>query len=206
MRLTGTVLIGLTGGIGAGKSAVAMRLATHGAVVVDADQLAREALAPGTPGYARVVELFGTEILTPDGDLDRPALGRRVFADPEARRRLEEVVHPYVRARTAELIAAVPPGSVVVNDVPLLAEAGLAKAFDLVIVVQADEATRVRRLARTRAMSAEEAYSRIRTQASDEQRRAVADVVIVNDGSIDELHAGVDKIWTHRIAPVKDKR
>jgi dephospho-CoA kinase len=201
MRLTGTVLIGLTGGIGAGKSAVANRLATHGAVIIDSDRLAREAVAPGSAGLARVVELFGTGVLTPDGELDRPALGRRVFGDPEARQRLEEIVHPYVRTRTAELIAEVPPGSVVVNDVPLLAEAGLAKAFSLVIVVQADERTRVERLTRTRGMTEDEAYSRIRAQASDEQRRAVADVVIVNDGSLDELNASVDKVWQDRIAP-----
>jgi dephospho-CoA kinase len=199
-------MVGLTGGIGAGKTAVARRLADRGAVVIDADWLAREAVAPGSPGLAEVVALFGTGVLAADGSLDRAAMSGLVFADPDARRRLEEIIHPRVRARTAELIDSAAPGSVLVNDVPLLVEAGLAGAYDLVVVVLADEATRVRRLAAERGMSQDEAYARIGAQATDEQRRAVADVVIVNDGSLAELEAQVDKVWTDRIAPMAEAR
>jgi dephospho-CoA kinase len=194
-------MVGLTGGIGAGKSAVADRLAELGAVVIDADRLAREAVAPGTDGLAEVVAAFGPELLTPDGALDRPALARRVFGDDDARRRLEGIIHPRVRARTAELVAAAPPDAVVVNDVPLLVEAGLAAAYGVVIVVLAEEGARVARLVGTRGMTPDEAQARIRTQASDEQRRAVADVVIVNDGTLAELHEKVDAVWRERLAP-----
>jgi dephospho-CoA kinase len=207
MLLTDPVLmIGLTGGIGAGKSAVAARLAEHGAIVIDADRLARDVVAPGTDGLAEVVARFGDGVLDASGALDRAALGRVVFADPDARRRLEEVIHPRVRDRTARIVAAAPVGAVVVNDVPLLVEAGLAGAYDLVIVVLADERTRVERLAATREMSRDEAYSRIRAQATDEQRRAVADVVIVNDGSLDDLRREVDEVWSNRIAPMRAER
>src|SRR2546430_13757968 len=137
VRWDGRMLVGLTGGIGAGKSVVAARLAELGAVVIDADRLAREVVAPGTDGFAEVVAAFGTGVVTPDGALDRPALGRLVFADPAARERLEKIIHPRVRARTAELAAAAPPGTVVVNDVPLLVETGLADTFELVVVVLA---------------------------------------------------------------------
>ncbi len=204
MRLTGGVLmVGLTGGIGAGKSVVAQRLAAHGAVVIDADRLAREAVAAGSDGLAEVVATFGPQVLAADGDLDRAAMSRLVFTDPEARRRLEGIIHPRVRAETARLIDSAAPDAVIVNDVPLLVEAGLAAAYDLVIVVLADEATRVRRLAADRGMDDEEAYARIRAQASDEQRRAVADVVIVNDGSLADLVAQVDAVWNDRIAPMR---
>jgi dephospho-CoA kinase len=186
-------MVGLTGGIGAGKSAVASRLAAHGAVVIDADRLAREVVAPGTDGLAEVVDAFGSEVLGPDGALDRAALATRVFGDEEARRRLEKIIHPRVRARTAELVAAAPPDAVVVNDVPLLVEAGLANAYEVVIVVLADERTRIGRLMADRGMTRGEAEARIRAQATDDQRRAVADVVIVNDGTIDELDRTVDE-------------
>ena len=202
MRLTGPVLmVGLTGGIGAGKSAVAARLAAHGAIVIDADQLARDAVAPGSAGLADVVAEFGPQLLAADGSLDRAALSRLVFGDEDARRRLEAIIHPRVRGRTAELVAAAPADAVVVNDVPLLIEAGLAQAYHLVIVVLAAEATRVLRLVHDRGMSRDEAYARIRAQAGDEQRRAVADVLITNDGSLDELHAQVDVAWRDRLAP-----
>ena len=202
MRLTGRVLmVGLTGGIGAGKSAVAGRLAEHGALVIDADRLAREVVAPGTDGLAEVVAAFGPDVLGPDGALDRPALGRRVFQDDEARRRLESIVHPRVRDRTAELVGAAPPDAVVVNDVPLLVEAGLAPAYEVVVVVLADVRVRVDRLVRGRGMTEDEAYARIRAQATDDQRRAVADVVIVNDGSMDELNARVDAVRAERLTP-----
>src|SRR3954462_4130493 len=194
-------MVGLTGGIGVGKSAVAELLAAHGSVVVDADRLAREAVAKGTDGLREVVAEFGAEILTADGELDRPALARRVFGDDEARARLEKIIHPRVRARSAELIAAAPPDAVVVNDVPLLVETGIAGAYELVIVVLADEDVRVARLTADRGMTADEARARISKQATDEQRRAVADLVIVNNGSRDELADRVDEVWRTRLRP-----
>jgi dephospho-CoA kinase len=197
----GAVMVGLTGGIGAGKTAVARRLAALGAVVIDADQLARDVVAPGTEGLADVVAAFGAGVLAPDGSLDRAALGRVVFGDDTARRRLEAIVHPRVRARTAEIAAAAPPGTVVVDDVPLLVEAGLASGYQVVIVVEADPHVRVARLA-GRGMTESEASARMRAQASDAERRAVADAVIVNDGTLDELNAAVDEVWRTRIAPL----
>jgi dephospho-CoA kinase len=188
-------MIGLTGGIGAGKSAVAARLAAHGAVIIDSDRLAREAVAKGSPGLARVVEEFGASVLGADGALDRAALARRVFNDDAARKRLEAIIHPYVRERSAEIVAAAPPGTVLVNDVPLLVEAGMAKLYDKVIVVLAAEATRLDRLVRLRGMPEADARARIAAQATDEQRREVADIVIVNDGSPEELDAAVDAAW-----------
>ncbi|NJC70452.1 dephospho-CoA kinase [Planosporangium thailandense] len=194
-------MVGLTGGIGAGKSAVAGRLATLGAVVIDADRLAREAVAAGSAGLAEVVAVFGPEVLAADGSLDRAALARRVFNDEAARRRLEAIIHPRVRARTAELVAAAPPDAVVVNDVPLLVESGLAPAYEIVIVVLADEETRIARLMGDRGMTRDEAVARIRAQATDEQRRAAADIVIVNDGTLEELDHRVDEVWRERLAP-----
>lgn len=188
-------MIGLTGGIGAGKSAVAARLAAHGAVTIDSDKLAREAVAKGSPGLARVVQEFGPSVLDADGALDRAALARRVFNDDAARKRLEAIIHPYVRERSAEIVAAAPPGTVLVNDVPLLVEAGMAKLYDKVIVILAAEATRLDRLVRLRGMPEADARARIAAQATDEQRRAVADIVIVNDGSAEELDAAVDAAW-----------
>jgi dephospho-CoA kinase len=199
-------MVGLTGGIGAGKSAVAERLAAHGAVVIDSDRLAREAVAPGTDGLADVVAEFGPEVLAGDGSLDRARLASVVFGDDAARRRLEGIIHPRVRERTAELIAAAPPDSVVVNDVPLLVEAGLAEAYEVVIVVLADEEARVERLVHDRGMTRDEATARIRAQATDEQRRAVADVVIVNDGTIEDLHKKVDEVWRTDISGRLDLR
>jgi dephospho-CoA kinase len=193
-------MVGLTGGIGAGKSAVADRLAAHGALVIDADLLARESVAPGTDGLAEVVATFGDQVQAADGSLDRPALARRVFGDDVARRRLEGIIHPRVRERTAQLVAAAPSEAVIVNDVPLLVEAGLAGAYEIVIVVLADEEVRLARLTRDRGMSRDEALARIRAQASDEQRRAVADVVIVNNGTLDELHRRVDEVWRDRLS------
>ncbi len=194
-------MVGLTGGIGSGKSAVARRLEAHGAVIIDADVLAREVVEPGTDGLAEVVAAFGDQVLDAGGALDRPALGRVVFADPGARARLEEIVHPRVRARTAEIIAAAPEDAVIVNDVPLLVEAGLASGYDVVIVVQTTESDRVARLAADRGMSEADARARIAAQASDDERRAVADIVIVNDGTLEELDAKVDAVWRERLAP-----
>lgn len=192
--------IGLTGGIGSGKSTAAARFAELGALVIDADVLAREVVEPGTDGLAAVVAEFGERVLDADGRLDRPALARLVFGDEAARGRLNAIVHPRVRARAVKLIAAAPPGTVVVQDVPLLVETEQAGAYDLVVVVEAPEELRVRRLAADRGMSAEEVRARMASQATDEQRRAVADVVLVNDGTPDDLSAKVDALWAERIA------
>ncbi|MCZ2847687.1 dephospho-CoA kinase [Modestobacter sp. VKM Ac-2978] len=192
--------IGLTGGIGSGKSTVAALLAERGAVVVDADRLAREVVEPGTPGLTAIAEEFGPGVLTEDGALDRAALASVVFADPAARARLDAIVHPRVRTRAAELAAAAPPGSVVVQDVPLLVETGQAGSFDLVLVVETEPETRVGRLV-DRGLSAADARARIASQATDEQRRAVADVVLRNDGPPEELAAQVQRFWSERVEP-----
>ena len=191
--------MGLTGGIGAGKSEVAGRLAGHGAVVIDADRLARAVVAPGTDGFREVVAAFGDVVVDPAGGLDRAALARAVFDDEPARRRLEAIIHPRVRARTAELTAAAPAGAIVVNDVPLLVESGLAPSYHLVVVVEAGEATRVARLVRDRGMTEGQARARIRSQTSDADRRAAADVLLTNDGARAELHAAVDALWRDRL-------
>lgn len=196
--------VGLTGGIGAGKSAVARRLARRGAVIVDADLLAREVVAPGTDGLAEIVAAFGTGVLTADGALDRPALAARVFGDDTARRTLEKIIHPRVRARTAELTSAAPREAIVVNDVPLLVETGLAPSYHLVIVVEAERERRIRRLADTRGMSAEQAEARIAAQTDDARRRRAADVLLVNDGPLDELNARVDALWRERLRPFEE--
>jgi dephospho-CoA kinase len=186
--------IGLTGGIGSGKSTVAARLADLGATVIDADALAREVLEPGTSGLARVVERFGDGVLTPEGTLDRPGLGAIVFNDPDALADLNAIVHPLVRQRTAELLAQAGEDEVVVNDVPLLVETGLQDGFDAVIVVEAPIAVRLSRLV-DRGLTEDDARSRIAAQASDEQRRAVATVLIDNSGSVAELRTQVDAAW-----------
>jgi dephospho-CoA kinase len=186
--------IGLTGGIGSGKSTVAARLAAHGAVVVDADRIAREVVAAGTPGLAAVVEAFGRDVLSDGGELDRPALAAVVFADADALRRLDAIVHPLVRQRAVELERAA-GDAVVVHDVPLLVEAGQAASYDVVLVVEADEDTRVARLV-GRGLTEGDARARIAVQATDEQRRAVADVVLDNRGTPGELEAQVDRFWS----------
>ncbi|MEO3777930.1 dephospho-CoA kinase [Micromonospora sp. B11E3] len=193
--------VGLTGGIGSGKSAVAARLAALGAVVIDSDRIAREVVAPGSDGLAEIVAAFSDRVLGPDGALDRAALGAVVFADEGARRRLEAITHPRVRARSAELAAAAAPDAVVVNDVPLLVEVGLAPTYHLVVVVETAVATRLARLERDRGMDRAEAERRIAAQADDARRRAAADVVLRNDGSLDELHAAVDRLWHERLVP-----
>jgi dephospho-CoA kinase len=195
------IRVGLTGGIGAGKTAVARLLAERGAVVVDADALAREGVAPGSPGLARVVGEFGPGVLGPDGNLDRARLAALIFANGAARERLNAIVHPLVAARSAELAGAAPPDAVIVHDVPLLAENNLAGGYDLVIVVEAPEEVRIRRLRESRGMAEPDARARMSAQASDAQRRAVADVVIENDGDLAELAAAVDRLWRDQIAP-----
>jgi dephospho-CoA kinase len=192
--------IGLTGGIGSGKSTVSALLAERGAVVVDADRIAREVVEPGTPGLRAVVAEFGTEVLGPDGALDRPALAAVVFADPAARARLDGVVHPLVRARATELAAAAPPDAVVVHDIPLLVETGQADRYDLVLVVEADPDIRIARLVQ-RGLPEHDARARIAAQATDEQRRAVATVVLDNSGTREELAAQLDRFWTEKVLP-----
>ena len=189
------IQVGLTGGIGSGKSTVARLLAERGAVVVDADVLARDAVAPGTPGFAAVLERFGAGVITPDGSLDRAALGRLVFADEEARRDLEAVVHPYVGRRTSELVAAAGAGAVVVHDVPLLVEKRLRAGYDVVVVVDASDDTRVARLAATRGMSEEDAWAVMAAQSSRAERLATADVLLDNDGDLEHLERQVDRLW-----------
>jgi dephospho-CoA kinase len=187
--------IGLTGGIGSGKSEVARRFAAQGALVIDADRIARDVVAPGTPGLAQVVAELGDDLLRSDGSLDRDKLAGIVFADSTARRRLEAIVHPLVGERAAALMAAAPDGSIVVYDVPLLVENKLAGAYDAVVVVDAPDGVRVERLVRLRGMSEEEARARIAAQASRAQRLAVATYVVRNGGSLADLDVAADEAW-----------
>lgn len=189
--------IGLTGGIGAGKSTVARELERLGAVVVDADAIARETLAPGSAGLAAVARDLGPGLLREDGSLDRAALGALVFADPAARARLEAISHPLVAAESARRQAAAPPDAVVVHDVPLIVEKGLAGRYDLVVVVGADEQTRLARLVE-RGMTAADARARIAAQATDAQRREIADVWLDNSGTPAELLDQVRRLWRRR--------
>ena len=189
------VTVGLTGGIGAGKSEVARLLASYGAVLIDADLISREVVQPGTEGLAAVVAEFGPDVLAEDGTLNRPKLGSIVFADEERRKALGAIVHPLVGRRSAELQEAAGPDAVVVHDVPLLTENGLAPLYDLVIVVDADPATQLDRLVRLRGMSEDDARSRMASQAGRPQRLAVADIVIDNDGPRDALEPQVRAAW-----------
>ena len=186
--------VGLTGGLGSGKSTVAALLGEHGAVIVDADVVAREVVRAGTPGFAAVVARFGSGIVGPDGELDRAELARIVFADSAALDDLNAIVHPLVGSRSAELAAAAPPGSVVVHDIPLLTENGLADRFDTVVVVEADREIRLARLA-ARGLPRAEAEARMAAQANDAQRRAIADEIVRNDGDLDALARQIDRLW-----------
>jgi len=189
--------VGLTGGIGSGKSEVSRRLAALGAVVIDADRLAREVVEPGTDGYDAVLAAYGREVVAPDGGLDRAALARIVFADEQARRRLEAIVHPRVRAEAARReaqAAAADPAAVVVHDVPLLVESGQSNGYDVVIVVDAPDEVRLARLVHQRGMSPAEAAARLAAQATRAQRLAAADVVIDNSGSLDQLDDAVRRV------------
>lgn len=193
--------VGLTGGIGAGKSTVARRLVSLGAVLVDADRIAREVVEPGTPGFGAVVAEFGRTVVADDGSLDRPALGRIVFGDESRLQALNAIVHPLVGQRRAELVAQAPPHAVVVEDVPLLVENDLGPSYHLVLVVHAPAEVRVRRLVGDRGMDADDAWSRIRSQADDDARRAAADVWLDNSGERDELLGAVDVTWHARLVP-----
>lgn len=196
--------VGLTGGIGAGKSTVARRLVERGAVLVDSDVIAREVVAAGSEGLAAVEAEFGPEVIGPDGELDRPAVAAIVFGDPDARRRLDGVVHPRVRARSDELIAAADPDAIVVQDVPLLVEAGMAAAFALVVVVGLDAEQRVRRLVEARGMTEADARARIAAQADDVRRRAAADVWLDNSGPERDTRRRVDALWDGRLVPFEE--
>lgn len=190
------MLVGLTGGIGSGKSLVAELLAARGATIIDADVLARLAVAPGTPGLASVVARFGRGVVRPDGSLDRAALGRVVFGDPEARRDLEAIIHPAVRERAAALTAAAPAGAVVVQVIPLLVETGQQDAFDKVVVVDVDPDVQLSRITARDGLTEAEARARLRAQATREARLAAADVVLQNNGTPEDLAAAVDRLWT----------
>lgn len=190
-----TVRVGLTGGIASGKSTVSAILTELGAVVIDADLIAREVVARGTPGLAAVVADFGPGLLTVDGDLDRPAMGALVFADPSARRRLEAIIHPLVHERSAELEAAAPEDAVVVHDIPLLAEVGRAGSFDAVVVVDAPTDVQVARMVDDRGWSREEAESRIAAQSRRGDRLAIATYVVDNTGTLDGLREQVEQVY-----------
>ena len=186
--------VGLTGGLGSGKSTVAALLGEHGAVIIDADVVAREVVRPGTPGFVAVIARFGPGIVGPNGELDRAELARIVFADGAALDDLNAIVHPLVGSRSAELAAAAPPGTVVIHDIPLLTENGLADRFDTVVVVEADREIRLARLA-DRGLTRAEAEARMAAQANDAQRRAIADEIVRNDGDLDSLARQIDRLW-----------
>ncbi|WP_068928642.1 dephospho-CoA kinase [Planobispora rosea] len=187
--------VGLTGGIGSGKSEVSRRLSDRGAMVIDADKIAREVVEPGTEGLARVAAVFGSGVLRQDGALDREKLGSIVFADSEKLASLNAIVHPLVGARVAELQSRAAEDAVVVYDVPLLAENKLAPMYDVVIVVDASDEVRLARLTGLRGMSEQDARARIAAQAGREERLAIADIVIPNEGSLEDLDARVDEVW-----------
>jgi dephospho-CoA kinase len=195
--------VGLTGGIASGKSTVSEIFAELGAVIIDGDKLAREVVERGTPGLAQVVEAFGPEILTPEGELDRPRLGQIVFTDDARRKVLEGIVHPLVFERYAALEASAPTDGVVIHDIPLLAETGRADTFDAVVVVETPVEVQVERMLRDRGWTREDAESRIAAQATAEQRRAIATYLIVNDGSLGDLRARVEEIWAELTAHEK---
>jgi dephospho-CoA kinase len=187
--------VGLTGGVASGKSTVSAILDELGAVIVDADVLAREVVEPGTDGLREVVEAFGSDVLTADGELDRSAMGAIVFADVEKRRTLEAIIHPRVRARATEIEAGAAPDDVVVHDIPLLAETGQASGFDAVIVVDVPQEMQVERMVELRGMSREDAEARVAAQASRDDRLAIATHVIDNTGSVEDLRRRVNEVY-----------
>jgi len=196
--------VGLTGGIGAGKSTVAQRLLQLGAIVIDADQLAREVVAVGSTGLSEIRERFGDAVMAADGSLDRGALGEVVFADARARRDLESITHPLIAARTRSMMESASPGAIVVHDVPLLVEKGMSSRYHLTVVVGADEAARMARLTSGRGLSEPDARARLAAQATDRERRAVADVWLDNNGTTAQLLAQVDDLWLERMVPFND--
>ncbi len=196
------IRVGLTGGIGSGKSTVSRLLASYGAVVVDADLVAREVVEPGTPGLAAVVEAFGTAVLLPTGALDRNALGKVVFGDAAARARLSGILHPLIGERSGELMEAASASGapMLVHDVPLLVESSLQSRYDVVVVVDASPAVQLDRLVGLRGMSSADAQARIAAQASREDRLAAATVVLDNDGTVEELTGQVQALWADLLA------
>jgi dephospho-CoA kinase len=200
-----TLNVGLTGGIGSGKSEVLKRLKARGATVVDADVAARAVVEPGTDGFAEVVKEFGPEVVGPDGSLDRARLGAIVFADPARRAALNAIVHPRVGALMAEWAAAAPPGGIVVYDIPLLVEGGTDRGYAAVIVVDADDEVRFARLLRDRGMSRADAEARMAAQATRAERLAAADYVVANNGSLDDLDRETDRVWSELLA-LRDSR
>jgi dephospho-CoA kinase len=199
--------VGLTGGIGSGKSAVSGRLAALGAVVIDGDKAARAVVEPGTPGLARIAETFGPGVLTPDGALDRPKLAAIVFADDAAREKLNAITHPliheYVKAAEDAAAAAGGPDTIVVHDIPLLAEGQRAGEFAVVIVVDAPVEVQLERLTAQRGMTREQARARMAAQATREQRLAIADIVINNSGTLADLDRRVAEVWADLQARVR---
>lgn len=193
--------IGLTGGMGAGKSTVARLLDQRGAVIIDSDAIAREVVAPGTEGLAALADAFGADILAADGSLDRPALAAAAFVDDESRATLNSITHPLIGARTAELLDAATPDAIVVHDIPLLVENNLAPTMNLVIVVDVAAETRIRRLVEARGVDESDARSRISAQATDEQRREVADVLLDNNGPASAIEEAVHQLWEQRLVP-----
>ena len=193
--------IGLTGGIGAGKSTVSATFSECGGIVVDGDVISREVVEPGTEGLAKLVDAFGAQILLPDGALDRPALATIAFSDEEKRQALNGIVHPLVATRRSELIAAAGEDAVIVEDIPLLVESQMAPMFPLVIIVNADPEVRVKRLIEYRGFSEADARARIAMQATEEQRRQVADVWLDNSGSSGQLVEQARELWYQRILP-----
>jgi dephospho-CoA kinase len=187
--------VGLTGGIGAGKSEVSKRLVARGAVLIDADAIAREVVEPGSAGLAAIVREFGAGVLLPDGTLDRPKLGSIVFGDPERLAALNAITHPLIGRRSQERLEAAPQDAIVVYDMPLLTEGNLASLHDVVIVVDVPVEVQITRLVERRGMTEADAKARIAAQATREQRRAIADHVIDNTGSLTELDARVDEVW-----------
>ncbi len=200
-RLSSVLRVGLTGGIGAGKSTVSKILSELGAVIVDADLIAREVVEPGTPGLAALVDAFGDGILSEDGSLNRPALASLAFADDTSRGTLNGILHPLIGARTMEQISSAPSDAVLVQDIPLLVEGSMAPAFNLVVIVYVDEEERVRRLVGSRGMPESDARARIAAQANDDQRRAVADVWLDNSGEPGSLDDVVRDLWANRLVP-----
>jgi dephospho-CoA kinase len=200
IKVGGVLRVGLTGGIGAGKSTVAKRLEELGALVIDADQIAREVVAPGTPGLEAVIKEFGSGVVAPDGSLDRGELGALVFSDDERRAALNSIIHPLVYQRRSELVAEAAADAVVVEDIPLLVENQLAPSYPLVVVVHATEEARIHRLV-SRGLGADDARARIRAQAGDDERRAAADVWLDNTGPVERLMADVEQLWSGRLVP-----
>ncbi len=197
------IRVGLTGGIGAGKSTVAKTFTDRGAYLIDADKIAREVVEPGSEGLRQLVDAFGQEILAADGSLDRPALAAKAFSDDEQRQKLNAITHPLIGARTQALLDAAPTDAIVVQDIPLLVENHSAPFFHFVVIVGADEELRVHRLTTSRGLAEADARARIAAQATDDQRRAVADAWLDNSGTPEQLADAAARLWDERLVPLE---